>query len=103
MQKAEQETTAIESEDYTLEYGKLLITFITDILFSILIFLFPFCIFRTLNLFYKFWDNTPGIFWNHFILLLISFGVICSLIFAIQSIFDFLNKLRIALKYNSKG
>jgi len=102
MSTAQDETKEIESEACALGNGKLLVAVITDILFSILFFFMFFCVSWSLNLIGKSWDNALGIILQLVVLLLISYALICSLIFALQSVFEFFKNLRIARNKNSK-
>ena len=98
MHEAGQETKAIESQCNISVIGKLLFTFLTDILFSILVLLIPFCICLAFDSFKKDLNEILGAGWKHGILLLISLGLICGLIFAIQCSSDFLKSIKLFLK-----
>jgi len=99
---AEHRVKTIESEAGSIPTRQLLARFITDIFFSILFFFLVFCLSWILNLTGKSWEGAIGILLQLFVLFLISCATICSLIFALQSAFEFFKRLRIARNKNSK-
>lgn len=91
MSTEKDETKASGSEVSTLTKRELLVTVGTDILFSVLFFFLFICVSLILNLIGKYWDSTLV---QLFVLFLLSFATICSLIFALQSTLDFFKRLR---------
>lgn len=99
--KMDNGTKVADSKVFALMKGPL-VRFVTDILFSILSFLLVFYVSLVLSLIGKSSDSDLVILLRLVVLLLISSATICSVIFALQSAFDFVESIRITYNENPK-
>lgn len=100
MSKQEHTTKSTEAQACDFPTREALVRFITDILFTILLFFLVFCVSLGLNIIGKSWDSALVILLQLFVLFLISSATICSLIFILQRAFDFFKSLRISRDKN---
>jgi len=81
---------ASESQSWVRFKKQRLFSIVADISFSILFFCVIFYFSLILNFVGKSWNS---IIWQFLVLFLISCATVCSIVFALQSVFDFLNNL----------